>query len=129
MEPQPESQHVGSSLEDPLQWLWNGIAEFQTKFEDLRTRAMRNFQLPLGSAEVAMHDDDCELKNPHNSMPCSCCKGALTFDEARLVKEKLTGGGAVPDPKDRDFKAVPATACWGIENFKESFGLGSDKEA
>ena len=25
-------------------------------------------------------------------MPCSCSKGALTFDEARLVKDKLTGG-------------------------------------
>jgi len=53
----------------------------------------------------------------------------LTFDEARLVKEKLTGGRAMPNQKDRDFKAVPASACWGIENCKELFGLGSDKEA
>jgi hypothetical protein len=62
-------------------------------------------------------------------MPCSCCKGALTVDEARFVKEKLTGGRAMPNKKDRDFKAVPASACWGIENCKELFGLGSDKEA
>jgi hypothetical protein len=31
--------------------------------------------------------------------------------------------------KDRYFNAVPASACWGIENYKELFGLGSDKEA
>jgi hypothetical protein len=62
-------------------------------------------------------------------MPCSCCKGALTFDEARFVKEKLTGGRVVPNTKKRNFEGVPATACWGIENCKELFGLGSDKEA
>ena len=62
-------------------------------------------------------------------MPCSCCKGALTFDEAHLVKEKLTGARAVPNPKPRKFEGVPATACHGIENFKETFGLGNDKEA
>ena len=62
-------------------------------------------------------------------MPCSCCKGALTFDEARLVKDKLTCGRAVPNQKERDFRAVPATACWGIENCKELFGLVNDKEA
>ncbi len=60
-------------------------------------------------------------------MPCSCCKGALKLDEARFVKEKLTGG--VPNTKTRKFEGVPATACWGIENCKELFGLGSDKEA
>jgi hypothetical protein len=43
-------------------------------------------------------------------MLCLCCKGALTFDEARFVKERLTRGRAVQNPKDRDFKAVPATA-------------------
>ena len=62
-------------------------------------------------------------------MQCSCCKGALTFDEARFVKEKLTSGRAVPNTKPRKFEGVPATACWGIENYKELFGLGSDKEA
>ena len=62
-------------------------------------------------------------------MQCSCCKGALTFDEARFVKEKLTGGRAVPNTKKRNFEGVPATACWGIENCKELFGLGSDKDA
>ncbi len=62
---------------------------------------------------------------------CSCCKGALTFDEARLVKEKLTGGRVMLNQKDRDFKfkAVPASACCSFENCKELFGLSSDKEA
>jgi hypothetical protein len=58
-----------------------------------------------------------------------CCKGALLFDEARFVKEKLTGARAEPSTKARKFEAVPATACWGIENCKELFGLGNDKEA
>ena len=82
---------------DPLQWLWDGVNYFLTKFNDLRTRAMRNFQRPFDSADVARHDDDCGLKNDQARMPCSCCKGALTFDEARFVKEKLTGGRAVPN--------------------------------
>ncbi len=68
----------------------------------------------IDSADVALHDDDCGLKNFKTCMPCSCCKGALTFDEARLVKEKLTGGRAVPNTKKRNFEGVPATACWGI---------------
>ncbi len=61
----------------------------------------------------------------------SCCKGALTFDKARLVKDKLTCSRAVtvPNQKERDFRAVSATAYWGIENCKELFGLVSDKEA
>ncbi len=55
----------------------------------------------------------------------------MTFDKARFVKEKLTGGRAVPNTKKRSFEGVPASACrgWGIENCKELFGLGSDKEA
>jgi hypothetical protein len=35
----------------------------------------------------------------------------------------------MPNEKDQDFKAVPATACWGIQNCKELFGLGTDKSA
>ncbi len=35
----------------------------------------------------------------------------------------------MPNKKDWDFKAVPASACWGIENCKELFGLGSETEA
>ena len=35
----------------------------------------------------------------------------------------------MPNPKPRKFEGVPATACHGIENFKETFGLGNDKEA
>jgi hypothetical protein len=103
-----------------LQWLWDGVYDFQTKFNDLRTRAMRIFQR---FADVARHDDDCGLKNSQTRMLCSCCKGALTFDEARFVKEKLTDGRAVPNTKKRN------SACWGIENCKELFGLGNDKEA
>jgi hypothetical protein len=111
---------------DPLQWLWNGVNDFQTKFNDLRTRAIRNFKRPF---DVAQHDVHCGLNNSQPRMPCSCCKGALTFDEACLVKEKLTCGLAMPNQKDRDFKAVPAAACWGIENCKNCFGLCTDKEA
>jgi hypothetical protein len=78
--------------------------------------------------DAAQHDVHCGLHNPQTRMPCSCCKGALTFDEASHVKEKLTGGRVMPNQKDRDFKAVPASACWGIEDYKELFGLGSDTE-
>ncbi len=35
----------------------------------------------------------------------------------------------MPNTKTRKFEGVPATACWGIQNCKELFGLGSDKEA
>ena len=97
--------------QDPLQWLWDGVNDFQTKFNDLRTRASRNFTRHFDSADAARHDDDCGLKNSQTRMPCSCCKGALTFDEALHVKEKLTGGRVAPNPKDRDFKAVPAESC------------------
>ncbi len=79
---------------DLLQWLWDGVTDFQTKFQDLRTRAMLNFKRPVDAADVALHDDACGLKNSQTSMPCSCCKGALTFGEALFVKEKLTGGRA-----------------------------------
>ena len=112
--------------QDPLQWLWDGVKDFQTKFNDLRTRASRNFRLPV---DPAAHDDDCGLKNSQTRMPCSCCKGALTFDEARFVKEKLTDGRAEPNTKPRKFEGVPATTCWGIENCRELFGLRSDKDA
>jgi hypothetical protein len=115
--------------QDPLQWLWDGVSDFQTKFNVLRTRAKRNFEQPFDTADVALHELDCGLKNSEIRMPCSGCKGALTFDEARFVKEKLTGARAVPNTKKRNFEAVPATACWGIENCKELFGLGNDKEA
>ena len=98
MEPQPEPQS-----EDPLQWLWDGVIDFQAKIQDLRIRATRNFQLPDPS-EVARHDDHCGLKNTQARMPCSCCKGALTFNEAHFVTEQLTGVRAVPNPKPRTEK-------------------------
>ncbi len=53
----------------------------------------------------------------------------MTFEEAHLVKEKLTGASAKPNPKDKEFKPVPATTYWGFENCKELFGFGNDKEA
>ena len=90
---------------------------------------MRNFQKPLDSADVSRHDDDCGLKNSQTRMPCSCCKGALTFDEARFVKEKLTGSRAEPNAKPRKFEGVPAPTCWGIENCTDLFKLKNDKEA
>ncbi len=45
------------------------------------------------------------------------------------MKQKLASPRAAPKPKAREFKPVPAVACWGLENCKELFGLGSDKES
>ncbi len=45
------------------------------------------------------------------------------------MKDTLSCGRAVPNQKELDFRAVSATACWGIENCKELFGLVNDKEA
>jgi hypothetical protein len=114
--------------QDPLQWLWDGINVFQTKLDDLRTRAMRNFERPF---DVTRHDVDCGLNNSQTRMPCSCGKGALTFEEARHVKDKLTGGRVNPGPpqRARDFRGVQVTTCCGIENCREFFGLDNDKEA
>jgi hypothetical protein len=70
---------------------------------------MRIFQRPFDSADVARHDIDCGLKNAQTRTVCHA--RALTFDEAHHLKVKLTGERAVPNPKDRDFKAVPATTC------------------
>ena len=126
MEPQPESQRVYSMDPDPLQWLWDGVSDFKTKLDDLHTRTMRNFHRPF---DTTQHDANCGLKNEPSPKPCSCCKGTLTFDKVRYVKEKLTNQLPVPNEKERTFKGVPASVCWGIENCKELFGLGNDKEA
>jgi hypothetical protein len=56
-------------------------------------------------------------------------KGALTFEEACLVKEKLTGGSFVPNQKAQIFRKVPASACCSIQNCKDLFGLGRDEDA
>ncbi len=68
------------------------------------------------------------VNNPQTRMPCSCCKGASTFEEARFVKETLTGACAKPNPKDLEFNPVPATTCWGNENCKELFGLAMTRK-
>jgi hypothetical protein len=109
--------------QDPLQWLWDGVTDFQTKFNDLGTRAMRNFRRAY---DVAQHDENCGLKSAQSRIPCSCCKGSLTFQEANHVKQTLAAQRAAPSSKDRDFRAVPAPSCWGLENCKV---LGSDKES
>ncbi len=109
---------------DHLQWLWNGVDDFQIKFNDLRERAVRNFQRPF---DVAQHDVNCRVNNPQTRMPISCCKG-LTFKEARFVKEKLTGARAKPNPKDREFKPVPAATCWGIKNCKNCLVLAMTRK-
>jgi hypothetical protein len=93
---------------------------------------MLNFERPFNTADVALHEVDCRLKISETRMPCSRCKGALTFGVACFVKEKLTGARAVPNTnftKAKKFQAAPATACWGIENCKDLCGLGNDKEA
>ena len=58
MGPQPEYQCVFRMHPDPLQWLWDGVNDFQTKFDDLRTRAIRNFKRLV---DVAQHDVHCGL--------------------------------------------------------------------
>ncbi len=45
------------------------------------------------------------------------------------MKQKLAGLSATLDQKPKEFKQVPAAACWGLEICKELFGLGSDKES
>jgi hypothetical protein len=126
MGPPPEPKPVLEKASDPLQWLWDGVADFQSKVEDLRTRAERNFRLTFDPADVARHADDCGLKK---SMPCSCCKGALTFEEAKVVKGKLTGVRADPNTKPRRYDAVPATTGWGVEICRDFLGLRSEREA
>ena len=111
---------------DPLQWIWDGVADSQKKFDDRHTRAMRNFHLPY---DVAQHETDCGLKSSQTNMPCTCCKGSFTFQEAHHVKQKLASPRAAPNLKAREFKPVPAAACWGLENCKELFDLASDKES
>ena len=111
---------------DPLQWLWDGVTDFQTKFDDLHTRAMRNFHRAY---DVAQHEENCGLKSSQSRIPCSCCKGSLTFQEANHIKERLAAQRTAPNPKDREFKPVPAAACWGLENCREFFALNSDKES
>jgi hypothetical protein len=50
--------------QDPLQWLWDRVNNFQAKFNDLCTRAasraLQNFERPF---DVALHVD-CGLNNP-----------------------------------------------------------------
>ncbi len=43
MERGPESQRVYSMDPDPLQWLWDGVSDFQTKFNDLHTAKFETF--------------------------------------------------------------------------------------
>ena len=55
--------------------------------------------------------------------------GALTFDEAKHVQDKVTGVRPGQPQKDRYFQNVPWTAGQGVENWRELFGLRSDKES
>ena len=71
---------------DPLQWLWKDVDVFCDKINDLRTTAMRNFQRPF---DATQHAVDCGRNDLHGRMPCSCCKGSFTFEEARHMKEKI----------------------------------------
>jgi hypothetical protein len=36
---------------DPLQRHWDGVNNFQTKFNNLRTRAIRNFKFEAGTSD------------------------------------------------------------------------------
>ena len=111
---------------DPLQWLWNDVDAFRDKINDLRTRTMRNFQRPF---DASQHEVDCGRNDLHSRMPCSCCKGSFTFEEVRHFKGKLASQPIQPNMKERDFKRVPVTTCWGVENFSQLFGFHSDRDS
>ena len=116
----------------PLQWLWDGVKDFQTEFNDLSTRVRRNFRRPFDDER---HDPNCGLKVNQAATPkkCSCCTGALTFQEAGYVKDQVTkiSSDSDQDKKERHrvFKKVPWTASQGFENWKDLFGHGNDKES
>ena len=109
-----------------LEW----IKKFQTQFNDLSTLTMRDFRRPF---DTTQHGQDCRLNldqpGAAASSSCTCCKRALSFAEASRVKDKATSIRPGQAQKDRDFKNVPWTACQGIENWKELFGLQIDKAA
>jgi hypothetical protein len=109
----------------PLQWLWNNVDVFHEKINDLRTRTTRNFQRPF---DASQHDSNCGLNDPQGRMPCSCCKGALTFEDVRHVNKKLASQLIEPNQKERDFRRVTATTGWGVENFGQSFGFHTDRD-
>jgi len=95
---------------DPLQWLWNDVDAFRDKINDLRTRTMRNFQRPF---DASQHEVDCGRNDLHSRMPCSCCKGSFTLEEVRHFKGKRASQAIQPNMKERVFKRVPVTTCWG----------------
>jgi hypothetical protein len=35
----------------------------------------------------------------------------------------------MPNKNERDFREVSVTACWGVDNWKDLFGLARDKDA
>ena len=114
--------------EDPLEWLWNGILDFKEKFNNLFIRAMLDFKRPF---DITRHDPECELRLIQASAisSCTCCKGALTFEEAIHVKGNVTRIRAGQATKDRDFNRISWKACQGIENWKDLLGLQNDKES
>ena len=93
---------------------------------------MRNFRRPFDDER---HDPNCGLKVNQAATPkkCSCCTGALTFQEAGYVKDQVIkiSSDSDQDKKERHrvFKKVPWTASQGFENWKDLFGHGNDKES
>jgi hypothetical protein len=96
---------------DPLQWLWNlnDVDALRDKINDLRTRTMRNFQRPSGF-DASQHEVDCGRNDLHSHrMPCSCCKGSFTFEEARHLKGKVASQPIQPNMNiwNPDFQYMP----------------------
>ncbi len=81
MKMQPEFKQEHRMYAGPLQHLeWHGC--LHEKMNDLRSRTMRNL-------DASHHDADCGLNDLHSRIPCSCCRGAQTFEEARHVEQEL----------------------------------------
>ena len=89
---------------------------------------MRDFRRPF---DATRDDSNCELKQNHTApaKSCTCCMGALTFDEAKHVQDQVTGVRPGQPQMDRYFQNVPWTAGQVVENWRELFGLRSDKES
>ena len=116
---------------DPLTWLWGKVDEWKSTANYLFSNANqnRNFSRPL---DHVRHDSACGMQTSPAPSTCSCCKGALTFEEARFVKTTLSEVPEVHDTRTRTIQRIPANTAWGIDNgesaLKHTFGVGDGED-
>ncbi len=98
---------MASDESHPLQcqWLWDGVTDFQTKFNGFSTTAIQVY-------DVVQHDIGCGLKSSQTNMSCSCYKRLFMCQEEHHVKQRLSDLRASPNTKALEFKVVPAAGCW-----------------